>query len=78
VPTFKLGPAPDFAPVDESVPGGYLCFIDPSPQLPSRLVVNHILNHFIKNEDAETLNVLLIREKLSKLSKNANNLDKSI
>ena len=49
--------------------GGYLCFLDTSPKLPSSLLGNHVADR-VKNlaspEDA--LNVLLIRAKCSKLS----------
>lgn len=49
--------------------GGYLCFLDSSPKLPSSLLGNHVADRVrkISNPD-ETLNVLLIRSKVSKLS----------
>ena len=50
-------------------PGGYLCFLDSSPKLPSSLLANHVSKR-VKNLAIgdSTLNVLLIREKVSKLS----------
>ena len=52
-----------------SVPeGGYLCFLDPSPKLPSNLLANHVCERVKQCKNGETLNVLLIREKVSKLS----------
>ena len=50
-------------------PGGYLCFLDSSPKLPSSLLANHIAYRVrgLSNPD-DTLNVLLIRAKCSKLS----------
>lgn len=47
--------------------GGYLCFLDPSPKLPSALVANFVMRHY-ETSGAKNLNVVLIREKLSKLS----------
>ena len=55
---------------DQSTPlaeGGYLCFLDPSPKLPSQLVANYMIAHFAKTGQTK-LNVVLVREKLSKLS----------
>ena len=49
--------------------GGYLCFLDPSPKLPSNLLANHVCGRVKQYRNGETLNVLLIREKISKLSK---------
>ena len=49
--------------------GGYLCFLDPSPKLPSNLLANHACGRVKQYKNGETLNVLLIREKVSKLSK---------
>ena len=48
--------------------GGYLCFLDPSPKLPSNLLANHACGRVKQYKNGETLNVLLIREKISKLS----------
>ena len=49
--------------------GGYLCFLDTSPKLPSSLLANHVSDRVkaLSGPD-QTLNVLLIREKVSKLS----------
>jgi ubiquitin-like modifier-activating enzyme ATG7 len=52
--------------------GGYLCFLDPSPKLPSNLLANHVSGRVKQLKNGETLNVLLIREKVSKLSKEVN------
>lgn len=52
--------------------GGYLCFLDPSPKLPSSLLTNHVAGRVKKFKNGETLNVLLIREKVSKLSNSVN------
>ena len=48
---------------------GYLCFLDPSPKLPSNLLTNHVCRRVKQLKDGKALNVLLIREKISKLSK---------
>ena len=48
---------------------GYLCFLDPSPKLPSNLLANHVSRRVKQLKNGKALNVLLIREKISKLSK---------
>jgi hypothetical protein len=45
--------------------------LDPSPKLPSQLVANYIMQQFITSND-DTINLILIREKLSKLSSEVN------
>ena len=56
----------DGSPVPD---GGYLCFLDSSPKLPSSLIANHVADR-VKNFTSpdQVLNVLLIRAKCSKLS----------
>ena len=53
-----------------SVPnGGYLCYLDSSPKLPSQLLANHVANRVkMLSSPDEVLNVLLVRAKCSKLS----------
>ena len=49
--------------------GGYLCYLDSSPKLPSSLLGNHIADRVLQLRHPEqVLNVLLIRSKVSKLS----------
>ena len=49
--------------------GGYLCYLDSSPKLPSSLLANHIADRVLQLSTSEqVLNVLLIRSKVSKLS----------
>lgn len=48
---------------------GYLCFLDSSPKLPSTMLGNHVADRVMSLQMFEdTLNVLLIRAKVSKLS----------
>ena len=56
----------DGAPVPQ---GGYLCYLDSSPKLPSSLLANHVADRVksLSSPD-QVLNVLLIRAKCSKLS----------
>ena len=56
----------DFGSIPE---GGYLCFLDPSPKLPSNLLINHVSRRVKQLKNGAVLNVLLVREKISKLSK---------
>ena len=59
-------------------PGGYLCFLDSSPKLPSSLLANHVSKRVKSLAIGDsTLNVLLIREKVSKLSQRLS-LDNSL
>ena len=49
--------------------GGYLCYLDSSPKLPSSLIANHVADRVKSLASPEqVLNVLLIRAKCSKLS----------
>lgn len=49
--------------------GGYLCYLDSSPKLPSCLLANHVADRVkALTSPEQVLNVLLIRAKCSKLS----------
>jgi len=77
---FVVHPSGDQKVLDDSenVPdGGMLVFLDPSPKLPSSLLANRVAKRVLALKDGSVLRVLLVREKISKLS-DAVKLDTSL